>query len=223
MSLRLLFRRLLPALLCAFVALSVASCTRGRGAKSAQPALSSLRQQGQSTRDPEVAARWLLGELISPEGDAKTALEARKRLDQLGGQGMLAELARGIDDSTHGRLHSAPDHYLRAAQAARVSQDPRAPFIAWFAAHKAMALRDNAPDLYKRWKPFVEDAMKAPLGMGWRARSELVDWWANEAYEAARKNVEESVRRAVRLRGRPETRRPLRARRLGRRLPPLRR
>jgi len=183
--------RLLAVITLALLALTSVSCGGTRGAGSAQPALSSLRDKGQSSRDPEVVARWLLGELISPGGDAKQAARARKRLDQLGGKGMLAELARGLDDSTHGRLRSAPDHFLGATQAARVSKDPRAPFIAWFAAHKAMVLRDNAPDLYKRWKPFVADAMKAPLGMGWRARGELVDWWANEAYEAAKKNVED--------------------------------
>ncbi len=183
--------RPLAVLSLALLSLSAVSCTRTRGAQSAEGALSSLRDEGKSSTDPEVVARWLLGELISPGGNAAAALQARKRLDKLGGKGMLAELARGIDDSTHGRLRTAPDHYLRAAQAARSSQDPRAPFIAWFAAHKAMVLRDNAPDLYKRWKTFVDSAMKAPLGMGWRARGELVDWWASEAYESAKKNVED--------------------------------
>ncbi len=191
MSRRPAFSRLVAAVVVCIAALSVASCGPARSARSAQPALSTLREKGEASTDPEVVARWLLGELISPGGDANVAARARKRLDKLGGKGMLAELARALDDSVHGRLQSAPDHYLRAAEAARVSQDPRAPFVAWFAAHKAMVLRDNAPNLYKRWKPFVANAMKTPLGMGWRARGELVDWWANEAYEAAKKNVED--------------------------------
>ncbi len=181
------------AMLATAAALSAlcASCTHGAPAKSAATPIAALRTSGKATQDPEIAGQWLLGELISPGGDARTARDARKKLDALGGTGMLAELARGVDDSLHGRLRAAPDHFLRATRAARVSTDPRAPFVAWFAARRAMSLRDETPELWKNWRSFVEDAMKAPLHMGWRARSELVDWWADEAYDAAKQNVED--------------------------------
>lgn len=172
------------------ISLMIASCS-GRGASSARSGVALLRDAGQSTHNPELAGRWLLGELISPGGVASEAKLARRRLDQLGGTGELAELARGLDDAFHGKLKAAPDEFLKAVRAARVSDDPDAPFIAWFALHEAMDLRSNTPHLWKRWQGFVQSAMREPLHMGWRARGELVRWWAGEAYDRATHNVDE--------------------------------
>jgi len=167
-----------------------AACAGGRGAESAPTPLAELRRVGATTTSAELCGEWLLAELVSPGGDARTAERARKRLDELGGGGMLAHLGRGLDDAIHGRMRAAPDHYLEAARAARVSTDPRAPMIAWFAANRAVALRGHGKDLWPRWRGFVGEAMKEPLQMGWRARAELVEWWADEAYAGATKNVE---------------------------------
>ncbi|MEB2312447.1 MAG: hypothetical protein OZ921_04605 [Sorangiineae bacterium] len=171
-------------------AVMTSSCTRGAPARSASPPIAELRDDGRATRDPEIAGRWLIGELISPGGDARSALDARKKLDELGGEELFAELARGLDDELHGRLSAAPEHFLRATRAARGSDDPDAPLFAWFAAHRAMALRRNDPSLFERWRPFVEEAMKEPRAIGWRARSELVGWWGEAAYDAATKDLE---------------------------------
>lgn len=167
------------------------ACAGGRGAEHAPTPLAELRRVGPTTTSAELAGEWLLHELISPGGDARTAEKARARLDELGGGGMQAHLGRGLDDAIHGRMKSAPDHYLAAVRAARTSTDPRAPMIAWFAANRAVALRSHAKDLWPRWRAFVSDAMKEPLAMGWRARAELVEWWADEAYVGAEKNVEQ--------------------------------
>jgi hypothetical protein len=158
---------------------------------SATPTLPELRSGGPATSSADFAGRWLLGELISTGGDARHAAQARSRLDQIGGGDMVAHLARGLDDSVHGRLRTAPTHYLRAVKAARGSEDPRAPFVAWFAAHEAVQLSDMAPGLWKEWKPFVTEAMTEPVRMGWRARAELVEWWVDEEYDQATKDVEE--------------------------------
>jgi tetratricopeptide (TPR) repeat protein len=96
-----------------------------------------------------------------------------------------------MDDSWHGRLDSAPGFFLQAAEAARVSDDPKAELVAWYAVHQALRLRRNAPELWKSWKPLVERAMADPLRLGWRARTELVDWWAEEQYDQARPNLRE--------------------------------
>lgn len=174
-------------LLCLLV---LAACG-GRGAEHAPTPLGELRRVGPTTTSAELCGEWLLHELVSPGGDARTAERARARLDELGGGGMLAHLARGLDDAIHGRMRQAPDHYLEATRAARTSTDPRAPVIAWFAANRAVALRSHGKDLWPRWKGFVSEAMKEPLHMGWRARAELVEWWADEAYAGATKDVEQ--------------------------------
>ena len=170
--------------------LSIAGCRTGQGNK-AKDALAALRESAAESRDSELVARWLLGELISPGGDARRATAARQRLLSLGGKGMLANLALGIDDSLHGRLTSAPDHFLGAAQAARSSRDPNAELVAWFSIHSALETKDYSPALWTRWKPFVVEAIRSPLRLGWRARSELVDWWSEEQYAQATKDVEE--------------------------------
>jgi tetratricopeptide (TPR) repeat protein len=178
-------RRLATLLAC----LATVGCAT-RATKPAESPLIELRESAPSSANSEVVARWLLAELISPGGEAKHAVRARKRLDELGATSLHAALARGLDDSLHGRMKSAPDHFLQAAQAARKSTDPHAELLSWFAVHQAIALRNNAPDLWLRWKPFVVEGMRTPLRLGWRARSELVDWWSDEEHANAVRDVE---------------------------------
>src|SRR5262249_46851957 len=189
-----------PRAICALIVLlsvALASCTpRAKPAK--QPTLADVRAEGAAATDADVAATWLLRELVSPGGDAGRAKQARAKRDTLGQGGLVAGLARGLDDALHGRMDGAAEHYLEAARAARVSRDPRAPLFGWFAANRAVALSDNAPELWKRWRPFVEEAIRAPGALGWRARSELVEWSIDEEWAAGTPNVE---RRAVDLYG----------------------
>lgn len=171
------------------LASALSSCGANRGAH-ARSALDELRRSASDSSNPELVGQWLALELIAEGGQAPRAAEARKRLDAIGRGAMLANLARGIDDAAHGRMRSAPDYFLRSAEAARTSTDPRAPMIAWFAIRQALAQQDSAPDLWKRWKPFVEKSMREPQNLGWRARSELVEWWSDEAYAEATKDVD---------------------------------
>lgn len=154
--------------------------------------IDSLRRKATATTSERVAAQWLLAELIAPGGDAARAREARRKLDSLRTEDdMLAHLARGLDDSVHGRLDSAPDAFLRAAEAARQSDDPNAPLFAWYAVTRALALTDDTRELYRRWEPLVVNAMRDPRQIGWRARWDLVDWWLAEHDTLANPKVDE--------------------------------
>jgi cellulose synthase operon protein C len=182
----------------ALLALTSLTSCGGQAPPPRAPGVAELRRDAAATKDPEVAATWLLGELFSPGGDAARAIQARKQLDALGKGGMRASLARGLDDAFHGRLAEAGEHYLEAVRAARDSGDPHAELVAWFAAGRAVSLSHDAPDLWKRWEPFVKQTIAAPKATGWRARSELVEWSIDEAWAAGETDVD---RRAVQLYG----------------------
>ena len=176
------------------LALCCAGCA---GAQKRPPSeLESLRDAGARSNDAEVVGRLLLAELLSPGGRADRAKAARARLDRIGRGGMLAHLARGLDDAVHGRLTTTSDHYLHAAREARVSPQPIAPLIAWFSINQATAYRFDGDRLYERWAPFVKTALAEPRALGWRARADLVDWWSDEAYDrAATDSADETARR----------------------------
>jgi cellulose synthase operon protein C len=185
-------RLLLRSLLLLWLSLAV-GCVRQRPAETP---LAHLRRLGPTASDSEEVARWLGAELVSPGGNPAEAKRARARLDQLGSRGMLPSLVRAMDDELHGRLDSAPGFFLRAAEAARASDDPRAELVAWYAVHRALLLRRHAPGLWDEWKGFVRAAMADPLRLGWRARNELVDWWADEEYDHAVRNLPALATRA---------------------------
>ncbi len=159
------------------------------------PPVAALRGEGSASKDPELVGRWLLGELVSPGGDPKQAESARRRLDSLGGHGLLASLARGLDDAAHGRLSRVSEEYLEALVAARDSRDPRAPIFAWLAAHDAAGYRHAAPGFWEKKKATVEGLLRAPGKIGWRARLELAEWWAMETRAAAVNDADELAAR----------------------------
>jgi len=153
----------------------------------------SLRKSAEASPDSALVGRWLLAELIAPGGSTARAARAKARLEQLGKKDMVGEFALGLEASSHGQFSVVSDHYLQALKAARESNDERAPFVAWYAAHQAVAFRHTAKDLWQRWKPFVESTLKDPRNIGWRAREELVDWWRLEAYQEAQKGFDDSA------------------------------
>jgi tetratricopeptide (TPR) repeat protein len=164
----------------------------------AQPKVAELRRSAPKTTDGELVARWLLGELVSPDGDAHRAASARKRLDELGAKGLFASLARGFDDSEHGRLTKVSASLLSVVEAARTSKDPHAPVFAWYAAHEAAGYRHASPDFWRKNQTRVEGLLRDPGGIGWRARLELAEWWAEETRAAA---VADAERRTVEQQG----------------------
>lgn len=173
------------------VALGTGGCAHEGQVK--EPAVADLRKGAAASKDGELVGRWLLGELVSPGGDAKQAVRARKRLDELGAHGLLADLARGFDDSVHGRLANVSASYVAAVEAARESKDPRAPLFAWLAAHDAAGYRHASPGFWEKNKARIEGLLRAPGGIGWRARLELAQWWAGETHSAAVTNAEKLV------------------------------
>ncbi len=176
------------------VALATLGCA-GRQAGTDTSPLGAWRRDAAASRDAATLGRWLLAELTHAGGDARQAQRARARLDEVGGGDYVAYVARGLDDSLHGRVATAPDHYLRAAQLARDSDAAEAPLYAWFAVERAVEGRSSASGLWARWQPFVESALAEPRHLGWRARGELGEWWAKEAKSSAIAGVEERIAR----------------------------
>ncbi|HTQ03963.1 MAG TPA: hypothetical protein VMI54_08900 [Polyangiaceae bacterium] len=186
-----------------FSAALLAACSLVLGAcateqRVPEPKVAELRRSAPASADGELVGRWLLGELLSPDGDARRAASARKRLDELGAKGLLANLARGFDDSEHGRLSKVSASLLSVVEAARTSKDPRAPLFAWYAAHEAAGYRHASPDFWRQNQARVEGLMREPGGIGWRARLELAEWWADETRAAA---VADADKRTVEQQG----------------------
>jgi len=178
-------RSVLPLLATIVVALALGACGDAKVPTSGA-AVDAARRAGQRSNDGEVVAQWLLYELVSSGGDVKNALEARARLDKLSHDGMYASLAVAIDDGGHGHLESAANAYLATVRAARASRDPRAPLVAWFATNHLLGLAPNVSGIWEKGSAMVEDTIDHPGAIGWRARGELVSWWSQQAYQAAK-------------------------------------
>jgi cellulose synthase operon protein C len=185
-------RALLRALAIGLVAASSLACSPTVGKGPVSPSQKAL-QDGPSSADGEVVGRWMLAELIAPGGTPEGAQKARKRLDELGAKGMLASLARGIDDSSHGQLKDAGTAYLDALKAARASGDRLAPVVAWYAVNHLLTVEPAVPTLWKEAKPFVSQTIASPGSVGWRARGEMVEWWSRHAFEEAEANLLEQT------------------------------
>ncbi len=156
------------------------------------PSVAELRKNAE--RDPSA---WFVGELLSPDGDPERAKRARAQLDRAKAVDLIASVGRGLDDASHGRLKQAPGQLLSAVQAARVSDDPRAELLGWWAAKQAIGLRSSDPTLWQRWKPFVQQALREPGRLGLRARAELADWALSEAYAEGEKDLEGLAQRLL--------------------------
>jgi len=132
--------------------------------------------------------RWALAEMLEPGGDARQAAKARHRLDEksLPGDGMYANLARGIFDEVHGAPRPASDAYVATLVAARAREgDPDAALVAWYASHHLLALRGSVTGLFAKHKATLEGLIASPGNLGWRAVAELVEWSTTEAFDAA--------------------------------------
>ena len=167
------------------LALALAACGDAKG-PSVGATVDAARRSGQRSDDGEVVGLWLLAELVSKDGDASKAMAARARLDKIKHDGLYGSLARAIDDGGHGHLESAADAYLDTVRAARASRDPRAPLIAWFSTNHLLGLAPNVAGLWEKGSATVEDTIEHPGWIGWRARGELVIWWSQQAFEAAK-------------------------------------
>lgn len=186
-------------LLCLVFVLAVGACS---SAPLAPPhtSIDGLRSAAESSSDGEVVGRWLLGELLLPGGEPARAKKARERLDAMAKtsppppRGMLASLARLVDDEAHGRFRLGAQAALDALAAAHSSDEPSAPLVAWYAVSELQHLRRSVADLWDLAKPTVVPLIDDPGHIGWRARGELVEWWSVDGYDPAKdggKNPEE--------------------------------
>lgn len=167
------------------LAVSLSACG-GAASKAITDPVTIARDQAATSKDAEVVGKWLLAEMLSQGGDAQRAHEARARLDGDGlreERGLYASIARAIYDNGHGKLTGAVDAYLDTLRAARASEDENAELFAWFATNHLYGLRESTPGLWEKAKPIVEETLDYPGHIGWRARTELVDWWSAELHE----------------------------------------
>lgn len=182
------FVRLLAA---ALIVTGLGACGSGP-MKPADP-LEELRRLGAESAEGEAVGRWLLGELVASGGDAARARAARKRLDGLAApaqKGLFASLARAVDDQVHGRFRGAALAHLDVIAAARSSDHPDAPLVAWYASNHLLALRSGVANLWADARAVVLSTLDHPGNVGWRARGELVEWWSLDGYlEAAQKDA----------------------------------
>jgi len=163
----------------------------GSQTKPSATAIDEIRKDAAQSDKPATVERWVLGELLAPGGSATGAQKARERLDRIKDESARSHLIRGLDASLHGDFRSAPEHFLRAAQVARLSSETESDLIAWYAIHSAIDLRKHDPSLYGRWRTWVQQAIDDPMRLGWRARGELVDWWSREAMSVGEADVQE--------------------------------
>jgi len=176
----------LRALLAAAALVAPVACGGRTQTPGAQPSMETARRSGERSKDAEEVGKWALYELVAKGGDVAKARDARARLDKLRGDGMYASLARAIADGGHGHLEGATNAYLAVVRAARSSRDPRASLVAWFATNHLLGMAPNVAGLWEKAAPIVEDAIARPGSIGWRARGELVSWWTQQAFEAAK-------------------------------------
>lgn len=180
--------RLLRALGCAATFLALAACGAPATMAPVDPLEAMRREASLLPSDGEATGRLLLGELIAPGGTAAKAIETRKRLDALGPvaqKGLFAALARAVDDEGHGRFRGAALAHVDAIAAARTSTHPDAPLIAWYSANHLINLRASVANLWAQAREVVLLALDHPGHIGWRARSELVEWWSLDGFREA--------------------------------------
>lgn len=167
------------------LALASAACG-GSVPPAAHPvSLDELRSSGRGSKDGEKVGRWLLDEMLAPGGTAKGAKEARDELAKAKELGLYGGLGAGLYDAAHGRPKEAARAYVAALVAAKSSDDPSAPLVAWVAANRLVALRGNVTKLWETSKASIAPLLEAPGNVGWRALAELHEWAAAEAFDEA--------------------------------------
>jgi len=172
---------------CAACALAAVACSPPppRPTFSSTTTIDDMRAVARSSEDGEVVGRWLLEEMLAPGGAVAQAEAARRRLDAVRHDGVWASFARAVFDDEHGRPEPAAEGYVSALRASSVTDDARAPLVAWYAVRHLMALRGAVSRLFARYRPTFDALLHTPRSIGWRAVADLEEWRAVEAYAAA--------------------------------------
>ena len=171
-------RPLRHAALAAAFSIALGACGSSAPKPPATP-IETLRAGSTQLQDGEALGRWLLGELLVPGGEASRAQTAREALDKApNNKTLFASFARAFDNDSRGRFRAAALAYLDAVDAARVSNHPDAPMVAWFAATHLLRLRSSVTNLWDTARPIVVKTLDQPGNIGWRARGVLAEWWS---------------------------------------------
>jgi tetratricopeptide (TPR) repeat protein len=182
------FRSLTCAFCFSLAAPLVVGCSKG--AESAEVSWDDLRQDAQKSESHEEVASWLVAELLRPGGSVEQSTKARKRLDEIGAQGVLPSLARGLDSLGHGQSKRAAEEFFDALFAAKEWDDPRAPLYAWFAATRVQQLSGLVRDFGPRHRKQIAALLKEPGHIGFRAYATVVELWADDAFTEAESDVD---------------------------------
>ncbi len=172
-----MFRRALA------IAIAVVACSSHPGTPAT--GLADLRSEGASSSDGDLVGRWALTEALAPGGDPKQLDRALARLASMKDTSMLGATARGVVAESHGHPRVASDAYIAALSAARSNRDDETPLVAWYAVHRLKTLRLDVSKLYDDHRALLDDVVKNPGVIGWRAEAELADWMEAETYRRA--------------------------------------
>lgn len=168
-------------------ALALAACGHKPTAHSAADA-ADLRKSADGSTNTETLGEWLLAEQLAPQGSAKDAERARKQLgDALAKQnkaaarpedapGMIAGLAVGLYDETHGHPETAAAAFVDAVVAAREATPEDGAVYGWFAASHLVSLRGSVRSLFKQHEALVTRMIAEPRALGWRGAAVLLEW-----------------------------------------------
>lgn len=190
---RLQVRAGVGLLMCTLLGTLVLSgCKSSAKAPTAEQAWAKLRDAKESN-DADKVSTWLLAEMLRPGGKPAGVVQARKRLDQLGTKGVIASLARGIDDEAHGRVKAAAEHFFDALIQASRWDDPQAGLYAWYAALRAQELAPTVTDFAGKHRSAIDQLIKEPGHIGFRAYGLVVEFWAEDAFTKAEKDIDERL------------------------------
>jgi hypothetical protein len=172
------FARVARFVLAAAFTVSLGACGASTPKTPATP-IETLRAGSTRLQDGEALGRWLIGELLVPGGETSRAQTARDALEKApNNKSLFASLARAFDNDSRGRFRAAALAYIDAIDAARASDHPDAPMVAWFAANHLLRLRSSVTNLWDVARPAVLKSLDQPGNIGWRARGVLAEWWA---------------------------------------------
>jgi tetratricopeptide (TPR) repeat protein len=168
------------------LALWLAACASGAPTLMRSD-LQARRAAGHRSNEGEVLGAWLLEEMFAPGGSAGEAGTARERLLAKGTNrsGLYASLSGALWDEVHGFPKRAAEGYVATLLAAKDSEDPGAPMMAWVASHHLASLRSSVPNLWTSSATRLSPLLEKPGHLGWRAHAELVEWSTAEAFDRA--------------------------------------
>ena len=172
-------------LLVVAAAIVAAVACGGPPAANTPVGLAKRRAGANGSSNGETVGLWLLDEMLAPGGTADQAAKARAQLDKTKGKGLFASLGAGLYDNMHGEPQRAAKAYVEALAAAKASEDPVAPLVAWTSTHHLVGLRGSVANLWRDNETTLLSLIEAPGRIGWRALAELHEWSTAEAFDKA--------------------------------------